>query len=276
MPGPSPSASTSPFPERGDSNEAGSAGRGASRSTGTRPRCGSAPGCPAASGLEREPLAASGAAPGRPCRGDRLRRPAPLSGPRLPGGAGGAGRACRLGSAGVVFGNGGDDMLLLAALAATGSGRRAVHPSPGFSMYPWAVRLAGGEPRPAPLGEGLRYDIPDFLRRIEAEQPSLVFITTPHNPTGESLPLDALREVAEAAPGFLLVDEAYHEFSSGNARPLLDEFGNVSCSALSRRRWRWRAPVSATCSARRRPSGTSGARSRRFRSGCTPAGRRWR
>ena len=128
---------------------------------------------------------------------------------------------------GVVFGNGGDDMLLLAALAATGSGRRAVHPSPGFSMYPWAVRLAGGEPRPAPLGEGLRYDIPDFLRRIEAEQPSLVFITTPHNPTGESLPLDALREVAEAAPGFLLVDEAYHEFSSGNARSLLDEFGNV-------------------------------------------------
>ena len=33
--------------------------------------------------------------------------------------------------------------------------------------------------------------------------------------------------MAAAAPGFLLVDEAYHEFSGQTARPLLDEFGNV-------------------------------------------------
>ncbi len=128
---------------------------------------------------------------------------------------------------GVAFGNGGDDMLALIALATTGSGRRALYPSPGFSMYPWAVRLAGGEPSPVSLAEDLSYDVPAFLRRIESEQPSLIFITNPHNPTGQRLPLDALRELAEAAPGFLLVDEAYHEFSGQNARPLLDEFQNV-------------------------------------------------
>ena len=128
---------------------------------------------------------------------------------------------------GVAFGNGGDDMLALIALATTGSGRRALYPSPGFSMYPWAVRLAGGEPSPVSLAEDLSYDVPAFLRRIESEQPSLIFITNPHNPTGQRLPLDALRELAQAAPGFLLVDEAYHEFSGQNARPLLDEFQNV-------------------------------------------------
>lgn len=128
---------------------------------------------------------------------------------------------------GVAFGNGGDDMLELIALATTGSGRRALYPSPGFSMYPWAVRLAGGEPTPVPLRKDLSYDVREFLRRIEAERPSLVFITNPHNPTGQLLPLDALRELAAAAPGFLLVDEAYHEFSGQTARPLLDEFGNV-------------------------------------------------
>ena len=128
---------------------------------------------------------------------------------------------------GVAFGNGGDDMLELIALATTGSGRRALYPSPGFSMYPWAVRLAGGEPTPVPLRKDLSYDVREFLRRIETERPSLVFITNPHNPTGQLLPLDALRELAAAAPGFLLVDEAYHEFSGQTARPLLDEFGNV-------------------------------------------------
>lgn len=128
---------------------------------------------------------------------------------------------------GVVFGNGGDDMLQLSALALTGPGRTAVYPSPGFSMYPWAVKLAGAEPRPAPLGENLAYDLPDFLRRIAAERPALVFVTAPHNPTGELLPLDALRELAAAAPGFLLIDEAYHEFAARDALPLLGEFGNV-------------------------------------------------
>ena len=128
---------------------------------------------------------------------------------------------------GVAFGNGGDDMLQLIALATTGAGRRALYPSPGFSMYPWSVRLAGGEPSPVSLGDDLSYDVSAFLRRIESEQPALIFITNPHNPTGQLLPLGALREVAAAAPGFLLVDEAYHEFSGQTARPLLDEFGNV-------------------------------------------------
>ncbi len=128
---------------------------------------------------------------------------------------------------GVAFGNGGDDMLQLIALATTGAGRRALYPSPGFSMYPWSVRLAGGESSPVSLGDDLSYDVSAFLRRIESEQPALIFITNPHNPTGQLLPLGALREVAAAAPGFLLVDEAYHEFSGQTARPLLDEFGNV-------------------------------------------------
>ncbi len=128
---------------------------------------------------------------------------------------------------GVAFGNGGDDMLALMALATTGAGRRALYPSPGFSMYPWAVRLAGGEPSPVALLDDLSYDVHEFLRRIESEQPSLVFVTNPHNPTGQLLPLEALRELASVAPGFLLVDEAYHEFSGQTARPLLDEFGNV-------------------------------------------------
>ena len=128
---------------------------------------------------------------------------------------------------GVAFGNGGDDMLELIALATTGAGRRALYPSPGFSMYPWAVRLAGGEPDAVSLRNDLSYDVPEFLRRIAAAKPSLVFLTNPHNPTGQLLPLDALREVAAATPGFLLVDEAYHEFSGQTARPLLDEFGNV-------------------------------------------------
>jgi len=128
---------------------------------------------------------------------------------------------------GIVFGSGGDDLLALAALAATGSGATGIYPSPGFSMYPWSLRLAGARALPVALDADLRYDRPALLAALAAERPSLAFVTAPHNPTGELLPEEALRELAAAAPGFLLVDEAYFEFSSGNARPLLDDFGNV-------------------------------------------------
>ncbi len=128
---------------------------------------------------------------------------------------------------GIAFGNGGDDMLALIGVAATGPGRTGIYPSPGFSMYPWAIRRAGARPAPVPLGEDLAYDVDGLIARIGEEQPSLVFLTSPHNPTGQQLPLDEIRRIAEAAPGFLLVDEAYHEFSEFTARPLLDEFGNV-------------------------------------------------
>ena len=128
---------------------------------------------------------------------------------------------------GIVFGSGGDDLLALAALATTGAEAAGIYPSPGFSMYPWALRLAGARALPYPLDDDLRYDLPAVRALLAAGRPSLAFVTAPHNPTGELLPEAALRELAAAAPGFLLVDEAYFEFSSGNARPLLDDFGNV-------------------------------------------------
>ncbi len=128
---------------------------------------------------------------------------------------------------GVVFGSGGDEMLALVALALTGTGTVAWHPDPGFVMYPWAIVLAGGQPSTFALDEELRHDLPSLARRAAAEKPSLIYINSPHNPSGEVLPLDGLRELAGATPGFLLIDEAYHEFAGTSARELLDEFGNV-------------------------------------------------
>jgi histidinol-phosphate aminotransferase len=43
--------------------------------------------------------------------------------------------------------------------------------------------------------------------------PSLVFLTSPNNPTGTAMPLDVVAAVCEAAPGIVVVDEAYFEFA---------------------------------------------------------------
>ena len=46
-------------------------------------------------------------------------------------------------------------------------------------------------------------------------RPDVLFVTSPNNPTGQSIPLDDLRAVLAAAPGIVVVDEAYGEFRTG-------------------------------------------------------------
>jgi histidinol-phosphate aminotransferase len=61
---------------------------------------------------------------------------------------------------------------------------------------------------------------------IRREQPDVVFVTSPNNPTGQSIPLADLRSLLDAmSGGVLIVDEAYGEFSSQpSAIALLDEY----------------------------------------------------
>jgi histidinol-phosphate aminotransferase len=49
---------------------------------------------------------------------------------------------------------------------------------------------------------------------VRERRPDIVFVTSPNNPTGGSIPLAELRAVLDAAPGIVVVDEAYAEFSS--------------------------------------------------------------
>ena len=47
---------------------------------------------------------------------------------------------------------------------------------------------------------------------IDREQPTVVFLASPNNPTGTALDLDTVKAVCAAAPGVVVVDEAYAEF----------------------------------------------------------------
>jgi histidinol-phosphate aminotransferase len=53
-------------------------------------------------------------------------------------------------------------------------------------------------------------------------QPDLVFLVSPNNPTGTALPLSTIEEVCEAAPGMVVVDEAYAEFARDQRATALD------------------------------------------------------
>jgi histidinol-phosphate aminotransferase len=47
---------------------------------------------------------------------------------------------------------------------------------------------------------------------IERHQPAIVFLTSPNNPTGTAAPLELVEAIVDAAPGMVVIDEAYAEF----------------------------------------------------------------
>src|SRR6201999_337790 len=56
-------------------------------------------------------------------------------------------------------------------------------------------------------------------------RPDVVFVTSPNNPTGQSVSLGDLRRLLDATPGILIVDEAYGEFSAQpSAVALVEEY----------------------------------------------------
>ena len=83
----------------------------------------------------------------------------------------------------------------------------------------------------------------------------MIFLNTPNNPTGQLIPIDDLRRIADAAPhAVVLIDEAYIEFGGQTFLPELPRYPNVLSAGRSRRRTGSPACASASSSASRRRS----------------------
>lgn len=84
---------------------------------------------------------------------------------------------------------------------------------PSYSMHPLIAQVVDCKWKNGSRRPDFSLDIALAKREIAENSPSLTFITTPNNPTGSSITIAEIRELADAAPGLLVVDEAYAEFS---------------------------------------------------------------
>lgn len=135
----------------------------------------------------------------------------------------GLGRSC------VVVGNGGDELIFDILLALGGPGRVLLDCPPTFSIYALYAALTGTEVRSVPR------DASDFsLDRaaIEAAAPhaDIVMLTSPNNPTGNTVDPAWVAALARRARGLVVVDEAYVEFADPDVScvPLVRAQGNVA------------------------------------------------
>ena len=117
----------------------------------------------------------------------------------------------------VWAGNGSNEVLLHIVQAFGGTGRTALGFTPSYSMHPIISGVSGTS-----WVDGMRtqdpsrFDIDLDLAVDQATEhdPSVVFLTSPNNPTGTALDLDVVQAVYDAAPNaIVVVDEAYAEFA---------------------------------------------------------------
>ncbi|MDJ0393140.1 histidinol-phosphate transaminase [Rhodococcus sp. G-MC3] len=110
--------------------------------------------------------------------------------------------------------NGSNEILQQLLQAFGGPGRSSLGFVPSYSMHPIISSGTQTEWVEAMRRADFSLDIDCALLSIEEHTPDVVFVTSPNNPTGHSIPTDDLRRILDAANGIVVLDEAYAEFSA--------------------------------------------------------------
>jgi histidinol-phosphate aminotransferase len=127
----------------------------------------------------------------------------------------------------LVLGNGSDELIQMLALAVAAADRVVLAPEPTFVMYRMIAAVAGMGYRAVPLAEDFSLDSRSMCAAIEQHEPAIVFLAYPNNPTGTLFASGAIEAIVRAAPGLVVVDEAYAPFTDASFMPRLGEFPNL-------------------------------------------------
>jgi histidinol-phosphate aminotransferase len=127
----------------------------------------------------------------------------------------------------VLLGNGSDELIQLLAMAVNKPGAVLLSVEPSFVMYKMIATFVGMRYVGVPLADDYSLDFPATLAAIRREQPALVFLAYPNNPTGNLFAKDQVREIIEASPGLVVIDEAYYAFASDSFVPQLAQYPNL-------------------------------------------------
>jgi len=112
-----------------------------------------------------------------------------------------------------------------------GPGEVLAYPDPTYSLYP--VLADAGESRVCRVAWGPGWQLPTSA--LLAAAPRAIFFANPNAPTGTLVGKSAVRELALAFAGLVLVDEAYVDFADESCLELVRELPNlILCRTLSK------------------------------------------
>ncbi len=110
--------------------------------------------------------------------------------------------------------NGSNEVLQTLLLAYAGPGRNVVTFEPTYQLHGHIARITGATVVEGPRNDDFTIDPGAAAALVAAAQPAVTFLCSPNNPTGLVESPAVLDAVLAAAPGLVVVDEAYAQFAA--------------------------------------------------------------
>ncbi|MEM2982869.1 MAG: histidinol-phosphate transaminase [Candidatus Bathyarchaeia archaeon] len=119
----------------------------------------------------------------------------------------------------LIFGNGSDELIVLAVRAFLEAGDEVIIADPTFLIYRIASKAAGVKTVLVPL-KGMRYDLEAMASKV-SDRTRMIFIANPDNPTGTYVTKGEVEAFIEKVPEDILLffDEAYYEYAKDDDYP---------------------------------------------------------
>ncbi len=128
----------------------------------------------------------------------------------------------------LLLGNGSDEIIQMLCLTLARPGGKVLSVDPGFVMFRMIARFAGMDYVGVPLRvDDFALDKEAVLAALARERPVLTFLAYPNNPTGNLFDAGTLAEIIAAAPGLVVVDEAYAPFTDASFMDRLGDWPNL-------------------------------------------------
>jgi histidinol-phosphate aminotransferase len=133
--------------------------------------------------------------------------------------------------------NGSNEVLQTLLLAYGGPGRSAAVWEPTYALHRHIAELTGTAVVAGTRGPDLALDRSEVERVIGESEPTVVFVCSPNNPTGEAADPDLVAHIVSRAPGLVVVDEAYGQFAPWSAAGLVTDDGAVVVTRTYSKTW---------------------------------------
>jgi histidinol-phosphate aminotransferase len=127
----------------------------------------------------------------------------------------------------ILIGNGSDEIIQILIQALARPGAVVLAPDPTFVMYRMYALVNRMRYVGVPLEADFTLDCARLLAAVEEHRPALTFIAYPNNPTGNLYPEADVLRILQAAPGVVVLDEAYHAFAKKSFMGRLAEYPNL-------------------------------------------------
>lgn len=127
----------------------------------------------------------------------------------------------------LILGNGSDEIIQMLMLATARPGACVLSVDPTFVMFRLIAAYCGMKYESVALQADFALDSERMLAAIDAYRPALCFLAYPNNPTGNLFDDAAIERILKAAPGVVVIDEAYHAFAQRTYMDKLDRYPNL-------------------------------------------------